>query len=154
MAYRRERMIPKAWLPTIEHLRLVGQMSFAFTRRFLDTIDPAKLVSLEFDNLQDFGQLEDGVEYQVDNLLNHPLESEDSSGNPIIRRPGVMRGNLRLLQGRCTNLKNLSLRSVGSDHEWDSSWLAEKDEARYKEWGSFIDSVKANHSAARDRTRP
>jgi len=73
LAYRREHMVPKSSLPTIKHLRLCGQMSFAPLRGFVDAIDSMKLVSMELDKLQDFGRLEDVLEYQVDDLLNYPL---------------------------------------------------------------------------------
>lgn len=70
LTFRPHRLWPSATLPWLEHSRLVGQMSFGFVKAILDRIDPAKLVSLEFDNLQGFGQVVGRVYWQPIELFN------------------------------------------------------------------------------------
>ncbi|KAH8803537.1 hypothetical protein F5884DRAFT_509026 [Xylogone sp. PMI_703] len=53
-----------------------------------------------------------------------------------------MQGHLRHLEGRCTVLQKLILRSSGQGHDGDSFWSDAIDNRRYKEYASFIGSVK------------
>ena len=59
VGWQRELVAPLLLFASAEHVRLGGPMSFAFARAFLDSHDPAWLVSLEFDNVHDFGQIKD-----------------------------------------------------------------------------------------------
>lgn len=143
LACIRERIAPPSLLfPRVTHLRLSGQMTFALVRAFIDALDPRQLISLECDNLQDFGQDQDGQDLDRSSDLSCLLESRDSLGNGI-RHPGVMRGHLQRLEGKCSNLCHLSLRSVGQDNERDCKWSPALDIARYGEWASFIQSVQS-----------
>ncbi|KAF8849219.1 hypothetical protein BDZ45DRAFT_680669 [Acephala macrosclerotiorum] len=142
LALQRECVTPPPLFPCVTHLRLLGQMSFPFLRSFTDSLDPTHLISVEFNNLQDFGQLKEGEDLPDFADLAKTLESEDLEGNSIIRHPGCMRGHLQRLHGRCTNLKRLFLRSVGNDWTMDGQWSPTIDAERYKEWASFIDSVR------------
>ncbi|KAE8445145.1 hypothetical protein EG329_013747 [Mollisiaceae sp. DMI_Dod_QoI] len=142
LAIQRECVAPPLLFPRVTHLRILGQMSFAFVRAFTDSLDPAQLILLEFDNLQDFGQLREGEDLEILTDLAMLPESNDSEGNSIIRHPGSMRGHLRRLEGKCPSMKYLYLRSVGNDWTMDRQWSSAIDAARYKEWASFIDSVR------------
>jgi hypothetical protein len=113
-------------------------MSYPLLMAFLQ-MDPAQLVSLELDNIQDLGQLQDGKYFP--SMLDLSATPESSKPNGI-RHPGCMRGHLRQLEGRCVNLRHLSLRSVGQDDPYSRMWSSGKDEERYSEWGSFIESLK------------
>jgi len=142
MAWQRERDPPPALFPAAEHIRLTGQMSFAFVRALLCPTQAEHLVSLELNNLQDLGQFKEGVDFELMADLSQIPESEDDDGNSIVRHPGNMRTHLRRLEGRCSRLKSLCLRSVGNDDNRDRRWSPALDEARYQEWASFILSTR------------
>ncbi|KUJ12547.1 uncharacterized protein LY89DRAFT_738323 [Mollisia scopiformis] len=141
LAFKRQCLAPPSLFPCVTHLRLLGQMTFAVVRAFTDFTDPAQLISLEFDNLQDFGQLNENEKLPALADLAKIRESKDKEGNSIVRHPGVMRGHLQHLEGKCSNLRSLCLRSVGNDRQLDSRWSPTIDAARYKEWATFIISV-------------
>lgn len=112
-------------------------MSYAFVRAALLSSNPENWISLDVENLQDYGQFHDNDIYNMGDLSLIP-EVDDDQGNPIVRHPGPMRGHLRRLEGRCGNLRRLILRSVGQDEEDNARWSPSIDEARYQEWASFI----------------
>ncbi|KAG4415607.1 hypothetical protein IFR04_011276 [Cadophora malorum] len=140
IACQRELVPPPPLFPRAKHIRLVGQMSFAFVRAILLSSDPTNFVSLDLDNLQDFGQFHGG-DFVTGAYLSSIPELEDDQGNPTVRHPGTMRGHLLRLQGRCTNLRRLILRSVGNDEADDERWSPKLDEERYNEWATFLNSV-------------
>lgn len=144
LACHRERVAPPpapSFFPKVTHLRMSGQMSWTLVRTIIDSLDPAQLVSLECNNLQDFGQCCEGNTLVTYDLSTFP-EFKDSLDNDVVRHPGVMRGHLRRLEGRCSKLRHLCLRSVGQDGEPDDIWSPTIDVARYQEWASFINSVR------------
>lgn len=53
-----------------------------------------------------------------------------------------MRDHLRPLIGKCTGLKELTLRTAWQDFYSDWMWSESHDEARYREWAGFIESVR------------
>lgn len=153
LANHRERVPPPLLFPNVTHLRLSGQMSWALVRAFIDSLDPTRLISLECNNLQDFGQLCDGEDLDVleevlqlnrrVDLTTFPesKDIDDATGSEF-RHPGAMRGHLQRLEGKCSNLQHLCLRSVGQDDPRDDRWSPSIDAARYEEWASFIHSVR------------
>lgn len=128
MFYR--EAVPPPLFP--QHIRLLGEMPWAFVRAILLSSDPANFVSLDPDNLQDGGEFHGGDFGNSADLSLTP-ELEDDEGNPVVRHPGTMRGHLRRLEGKCRNLRRLSLRSVGNDDYRDAKWSPVIDEARYQE---------------------
>lgn len=135
-------VLPPPLCPAAKHIRLAGQMSFAFVRAFLLSNQPAGIISLDLDNLQDLGQQREGWKLGTSLDLCLVPEREDLNVNRVLRHPGPMRGHLRRLEGRCTGLKRLILRSVGQDLSPDYTWSPIIDAARYQEWASFIKSVR------------
>ena len=133
--------VPPPLFPRVQHIRLLGEMPWAFVRAILLSSDPANFVSLDLDNLQDGGEFHGGDFGNSADLSLTP-ELEDDEGNPVVRHPGTMRGHLRRLEGKCRNLRRLSLRSVGNDDYRDAKWSPVIDEARYQEWASFILSAR------------
>ncbi|KAK0128298.1 hypothetical protein ONS95_000273 [Cadophora gregata] len=142
MAFQRELDPPPSLFPAAEHIRLTGQMSFAFVRAMLGPKQAEHLVSLELNNLQDLGQFREGENFELSADLSLIPESEDKDGNSVVRHPGNMRTHLKSIEGRCPRLKYLSLRSVGNDDNSDRRWSPAHDEARYQEWASFILSIR------------
>lgn len=142
LASQREHIVPPPLFPRVTHLRLLGQMSWNFLRAFTSALNPSQLISLEFDNLQDFGQMSEGEDLDWSTDLSKLRECEDTEGNPIVRHPGAMRGHLRLLAGKCSGLKSLCLRSVGNDDDRVGRWSPTLDTERYNEWALFIKSVQ------------
>ncbi|PVH80062.1 hypothetical protein DL98DRAFT_588842 [Cadophora sp. DSE1049] len=141
LTWQRELVPPPPLFPRAQHIRLLGEMSFAFVRAILLSSDPENFISLDLDNLQDYGEFHGGDFVNLADLSLIP-EHEDDQGNPVVRHPGTMRGHLRRLEGRCRNLRRLSLRSVGNDDHRDAKWSQTIDEARYQEWAAFIHSTR------------
>ncbi|KAH6665526.1 hypothetical protein B0J14DRAFT_606290 [Halenospora varia] len=131
---------PQFSFPEIEHLILTGRMSYSCIRSFFHGIDPTNLISLECNNLQYVGEINGEKMPENTNLTQTP-EMDDGKGNPLVTHPGVMKGHLKMLEGKCTSLRSLTLRSIGQDRWYDRDWCLEKDEERYLEWGNFINSV-------------
>lgn len=103
-SWEREQVTPLLFLSTTS-IRLGVQISFPLLMSFL-RIDPAQMVSLEFDSLQDLGQLRDRTDLPADVDLAVTSESSEPNGT---RHSGCMRGHLRRLEGRCSNLQHLTL---------------------------------------------
>ncbi|KAI9812206.1 MAG: hypothetical protein M1827_004872 [Pycnora praestabilis] len=142
LAYEREIDAPPPLFSSASSIRLSGLASYAMVRSVLHSVDPSRIVSLDLNNLQDFGQIEEGEDLPSMRDLSTMTESEYADGTPKLRHPGPLRGHLRHMNGKCTNLKNLCLRSVGQDYAPLPMWSAQKDEERYAEWAAFIGSVK------------
>ncbi|KAH8803536.1 hypothetical protein F5884DRAFT_861856 [Xylogone sp. PMI_703] len=51
--------LPSFQFSSFEHIRIGGAMSLAFYHACLGSIDPNKLITLEFDNLHNFGQMKE-----------------------------------------------------------------------------------------------
>ncbi|MCJ1368683.1 hypothetical protein MMC16_007828 [Acarospora aff. strigata] len=127
-------------------VRLLGWMNYGLATSILYSIDPSKLEHLALDNLQDEGQYLDGSPMRFDDAerLLDRVETINPDGSRAFMFPGPMRHLLKPLEGRCTALKYLLLRKAGQ--EWSrmmGGWSPEADEAVYREWASFLCSVKS-----------
>ena len=139
------------YFPKASSIRLVGVMEPVITASILSTIDPSKLVSLELDNVQCCGKTADGVtmpstpnmppsRHSVAAIL--PRYKEWMSRDSGIVWPGLMRGLLSPLKGRCTGLKSLTLRKVGDRYSGETDVVRWMNECHLlHEWASFIRSV-------------
>ncbi|KAI9879068.1 MAG: hypothetical protein M1830_009709 [Pleopsidium flavum] len=141
LTFERETDAPSSLFSSASSVRLVGRASYRLVSAILHSVDPAKLTSLTLDNLQDFGQRNDGKDLPYDCDLCEIPETFNTDGTFRTKHPGPMRGHLRYLKGRCTALKHLSMRSVGQDDSNDYLWSATNDEERYNEWAAFLQSV-------------
>jgi hypothetical protein len=54
-----------------------------------------------------------------------------------------MRGHLKPIQSQFVNLQHLCIRTVGQDLAENDRWFPQRDEERYEELASFIDSVRS-----------
>ena len=144
MTAARERRTPCPQFASANTIRLGGPMSFALATSILHTVDPSKLTCLELDNLQDIGQLRKGKSLGGYENLSDLRETRYPNRSPKIRHPGPMRDHLRKLVGKCCALKSLTLRSVGNDCEFDTTWSELRDVARYEEWAAFIGSLRSS----------
>lgn len=142
IALDREICTPPPLFASAKVIRLGGPMSFALATSILFSVEPSLITSLELNNVQDLGQLCKGKSLSSSENLSRLRETRYPNGNPKVRHPGPMRDHLRKLKGRCKALRRLVLRSVGHDHMANEMWSGPLDEARYKEWASFIDSVR------------
>ncbi|RFU27624.1 hypothetical protein B7463_g8701, partial [Scytalidium lignicola] len=134
--------LPSFQFSNLEQIRIGGPMSSAFLEACIGSVDPAKLVTLDFDNLHNFGQMKEREEIDSEINLSKLDEYDDPKGKPMVRHPGPMRGYLQRLEGRCISLRRLALRSAGQDYDGDFFWSDAIDEQRYKEYASFIRSVR------------
>ncbi|KAH8810888.1 hypothetical protein F5884DRAFT_262116 [Xylogone sp. PMI_703] len=142
-ADRHERYpLPSFEFSKLEHIHIGGQMSFAFFRACIGSVDPARLINLDFDNLQDIGQMKDREPIDEEIKLSELAEYNDPQGTPMVRHTGPMRNFLWDFVGRCTALQRLALRSSGQDYDADFLWSDTIDAQRYKEYASFIRSVR------------
>ena len=139
------------YFPNASSVRLVGVMEPIITASILSTIDLSKLVRLELDNVQCCGKTATG------NTMPPPPNTPPSrqSVAAILPRytelmssdwgfvwPGLMRGLLSPLKGRCTGLKSLTLRKVGDRYPRESEVVRWMNECHLLfEWASFIRSV-------------
>ena len=141
------------YFPNASSIRLVGVMEPVITASILSTIDPSRLVSLELDNVQCCGKTANGV--TMPSTPNMPPSSDSvaailprytewMSRDSGIVWPGLMRGLLSPLKGRCTGLKSLTLRKVGDRYPRESDVVRWMNECHLlHEWASFIGSVSA-----------
>jgi hypothetical protein len=146
----RERfhVVPPLLFPAATSIRIGGCMSYAFFRAMISS--PEIVVSLDLDNAQGLGQVQDGLdeEWEVplssspDNILLHQ-ETEDDREIPVLRHPGAMRGHLNPLIGHFLNLKHLCIRTVGQDDSTDQSWSDSREKERYTEISNFLRSVRS-----------
>ena len=139
------------YFPNASSVRLVGVMEPVITASILSTIDPSKLVSLELDNVQCCGKTATGTtmpspphtppsRQSVTAIL--PRYTELMSSDSGFVWPGLMRGLLSPLKGRCTGLKSLTLRKVGDRYPRESEVVRWMNECHLlHEWASFIRSV-------------
>ena len=141
----RELNSPPPLFHSATEIRLSGQMSQTMVSSLLHSSDLSKLTFLELNNLQDFGQIRKGKCLPLTSEVETPRETRYRDQKPKNRHPGPMRDHLYYIQGRCTALKHLALRSVGQDYklDWFEGFGSDvHDEERYTEWANFIDSVK------------
>lgn len=136
-------VIPPNVFVTASSICLGGSIPYAFFRSMIPR--PETVTSLELNNLQGFGQLRDGFntdEYLPDDLAQR-TETEDSSGQPLLRHYGALRGHLRPFIGRFTSLQRLCLRTVGQDDCTDIHWSPDREKARYTEMAAFISALRS-----------
>jgi len=144
MVSRREIHAPPPLFSSAKWISIGGQMSHALATSILHSVDPSKITYLELDNLQDLGQLRKHKAIPLDQDLGQLRETTYPDRSPKVRHPGAMRDHLRFLEGRCTALRTLVMRSVGQDYYRDWLWSAVHDEKRYSEWARFIDSTRSS----------
>ena len=111
------------YFPNASSVRLLGVMEPVIAASILSTVDPTKLVSLTLDNVQCCDGL---IRYNVHSSTRSSLVLQGAwrsrafdryvrwfSANAAFVWPGLMRGLLLPLTGRCTGLKSLTVRKVG-----------------------------------------
>lgn len=131
-------IIPLALFPAAISVKIGGRMPYAFFRAIVSS--PSRLISLEIDNVEGFGQLRDGLDEElsyVSHLASIP-ETEDVNGKPLVRHDGPMHGHLRELIGQCTSLRHLVIRTIGQEDAADYRWTRAREEKRYSEMTEFI----------------
>ena len=149
--YPRPSLLEGRYFPNASSVRLVGVMEPVIAASILSTIDPSKLVSLELHNVQCCGKTSIGTtmpstpnmppsRQSVAAIMPRYMEwmSRDSG----VVWPGLMRGLLSPLNGRCTGLKSLTLRKVGDRNTRESDVVRWMNECNIMfEWAAFIESV-------------
>ena len=145
----RPSRLPDRYFPNLSSLRLVGVMEPVIVAPIVSTIDPTKLVSLTLDNVQCCGKAPYGTTFTpAPRLPRGAMECKYSkwwTTNPKFIWPGLMRGVLKPLTGRCTGLKSLTLRKVGDRNSEEIDTLRAMNEcALMHEWSSFIESVSGS----------
>lgn len=147
----RPTLLEGRYFPNASSVRLLGVMEPVIAASILSTIDPSKLVSLELHNVQCCGQTAMGTtmpstpkmplcRQSVEAIMPRYMEwmSRDSG----VVWPGLMRGLLSPLKGRCTGLKSLTLRKVGDRNTRECDVVRWMTECHLLfEWASFIESV-------------
>ncbi|MCJ1398248.1 hypothetical protein MMC11_001445 [Xylographa trunciseda] len=135
---------PNALFPSATSVRLVGRLDYIFAISILRAVDPARLVSLCLDNVQDEGQMNSKEPYKKihDICTADQIETREADGERGCVVEGGMRGLLTHLTGRCTALRELVLRKAGQERKPDSDWHEKADEEVYEEWALFIKSTK------------
>ncbi len=141
------------YFPNASSVRLLGVMEPVIAASILSTVDPAKLVSLTLDNVQCCGKAPFGTTFTP---APDPLSFSKEHGDAALAKyvkwisadaafvwPGLMRGLLLPLTGRCTGLKSLTLRKVGDRNaeEYDVLRGMKNERILLVEWASFIESV-------------
>ena len=125
-------------------------MHYSFAASILYN-NPAKLVNLTLDNLQQVGDSCDHFLYRRVNQRQDYLQSPSAWNQLILHYgsttpfgpAGPMQNILGPLAGRCPNLRTLTLRKVGQWRRTDFTLeFAAKDEDMYREIAFFINSVK------------
>lgn len=134
------------YFPTASSIRLLGVMEPLIAASILSTLDATKLVSLTLDNVQCCGKAPYGT------VFAPVLRERRKCALPQYRKwwsadtgfvwPGLVRGLLNPLTGRCTGLKSLTLRKVGDRNVEECDVLRGMNECfLLTEWSSFIQSV-------------
>ncbi|MCJ1474522.1 hypothetical protein MMC13_003180 [Lambiella insularis] len=135
---------PKILFPSATSVRLVGRLDYTFATSILHAIDPACLVSLCLDNVQDEGQMS-SENRSVPDLYISTAEQVDTY-EPDGQRGWVVEGGMRKLlaplAGRCTALRELVLRKAGQEKTPTEFWNNKADEELYEEWAMFVESTK------------
>ncbi|MCJ1463148.1 hypothetical protein MMC07_001753 [Pseudocyphellaria aurata] len=126
--------LPTALFRTATSVRLVGYMQYDLAKSILSAINPAMLLHLCLDIVQDRkpGQAQSGS-----------MPGDIGEDGRIIAL-GATAGLLTILSGRCTALRTLVLRRIGQNTEgdgWETGNTA-AEEASYIEWAIFVSSVK------------
>lgn len=143
--------VPDQYFPNLSSLRLLGVMEPVIVASIVSTIDPTKLVSLTLDNVQCCGKAPYGTKFtpaprrprvMMENTPEFSHYSRWWATDSGFIWPGLMRGLLKPLTGRCTGLKSLTLRKVGDRNFEEFDMLRAINElALMHEWSSFIKSV-------------
>lgn len=149
----RPSLLQGPYFPNASAVRLLGVMEPVIAASILSTIDPTKLVSLTLDNVQCCGKAPYGTVFApVPGSRPSPFKGDTKAILPQYRKwwsadsdfvwPGLMRGLLKHLTGRCTGLKSLSLRKVGDRNVEECDLLRGMNECfLLAEWSAFIQSV-------------
>ncbi|CZR56368.1 uncharacterized protein PAC_06256 [Phialocephala subalpina] len=139
-SFNREQhpIIPLAPFQTATSVKIGGRMPYAFFRAIVTA--SSRLVFLEIDNVQGFGQLRDGLDEELSYIshLASISETEDINGRPLVRHDGPMHGHLSELTGQCTSLRHLVIRTIGQKDATDYRWSRAREEKRYSEIADFI----------------
>ena len=147
----RPSLLEGRYFPNASSVRLLGVMEPVIAGSILSTIDPSKLVSLELHNVQCYGKTAIGT--TMPSTPNMPISRQSVASimprftewmarDSGIVWPGLMRGLLSPLNGRCTGLKSLTLRKVGDRNTRESDLVRWMNECHLLfEWASFIESV-------------
>lgn len=148
-------LLQDQYFPNASSLRLLGVMEPVIATSILSTIDAAKLVSLTLDNVQCCGKAPYGTAFTP---VPRPWRSTALYSQALLSQhqrwwtadsgfiwPGLMRGLLKPLTGRCTGLKSLTVRKVGDRNIDECDMLRGMNEcALMHEWSAFIKSVSRN----------
>ncbi|KAI9670050.1 MAG: hypothetical protein M1817_004530 [Caeruleum heppii] len=144
---RAEKEGPPPIFASAGSLRLSGSTPRCIVNAILHAVEPSRLTSLELNNLLDPGQeLDDDPQRWYRATVDHDnvrLLGTDAAIGDAATLPCPMSGHLRHLEGRCTALTSLCVRGVGQGNEYEDCWVSANDDARYREWASFITSVQA-----------
>ena len=128
---RSNRLFPTGLFRSATSVTLRGSMPYKLAKSIIDAINPARLEYLCLDKVQECGLIK--IHY-----LYRPGEKDE---NGRIVAYGATTGLLTSLTGKCTALRTLILRRIGQRIQ-GHGWHAPAEEASYKEWASFISSVK------------
>ena len=133
---------PETLFPLATSVRLVGRLDYTFAISILRALDPARLVSLCLDNVQDEGQMNSKERYKMryDISTAEQIETREPDGERGWVVEGGMRGLLTPLTGHCIALRELVLRKAGQERKPDNDWHEKADEEVYEEWALFIKS--------------
>ncbi|CAF9905941.1 MAG: hypothetical protein ALECFALPRED_001915 [Alectoria fallacina] len=144
----RASLLQGQYFPNASSIRLLGVMEPVIAASILSTIDPTKLARLTLDNVQCCGKAPYGTVFAPAPRLRPstkaalPEYRKWWSVNSGFVWPGLMRGLLKPLTGRCTGLKSLTLRKVGDRNVEECDVLRRMNECSLlAEWSSFIESV-------------
>ncbi|KAM0796813.1 hypothetical protein BDR22DRAFT_824903 [Usnea florida] len=144
---------PHGLFPAATSIRLSGVMSYSFAASILYN-NPAKLVHLTLDNLQQVGKGCDHFLYRQANQRPDYRQSLSpwnrrfryygaSNYFDLFSSAGPMQNLLGPIAGRCPNLRSLTVRKVGEAYYGEfTRELAAKDCDFYVELAVFINSVK------------
>ena len=146
---------PHGLFPAATSIRLSGVMSYSFAASLLYN-NPAKLVHLTLDNLQQVGKSCDHFLYRRANqrydyqqslsYWNRSYRSYGASNHfDLFSSPGPMQNLLGPIAGLCPNLRTLTIRKVGEGYYGEfTRELVAKDCDFYIELAVFISSVKGS----------
>lgn len=148
------RQCPAVLFFNATSIRLQGMMEHYLATSILHSIDPAKLTHLCLDNLYDCGRKGPFVRYDGQ---WHADNEEVGRGSYLVdqgrQAPGPMSGLLGELEGRCTALKSLTLRTKLDWYE-QSNPFALRDNTVYAEWAHFLQSVRNTLECFQFEQRP
>ncbi|MCJ1462379.1 hypothetical protein MMC07_000979 [Pseudocyphellaria aurata] len=128
-------VVPSTHIPSIlfqsaTSVSLEGQMQYALAKTILDSINPAQLLYLRLDMIQD----------RMTGVFQEGLRPGQRAEDGRIVAHGATTGLLGSLTGRCTGLRFLTMRRIGQAQNFPE-WHAHAEQLSYLEWASFIRSV-------------